>query len=563
MRLSETQKSIHQAYQTWMQSDFFSEQTRTELSGLSSEEEIEDRFYRDLAFGTGGLRGVMGAGTNRMNEYVVRKATSGLADYLLSRHENAKAGGVAIAFDTRLRSGEFAKAAALTLCEAGIPVFLFDKPVPTPVLSFTVRRLNCAAGIVITASHNPKEYNGYKVYDEHGCQIVPRIANELIRFVNKTQIMQTRLANEEDARRSGLLRGVDSGVFTDYLRAVQEQAHALPAPARKALRVVYTPLHGTGLRPVSEVLAANGFDLSLVQEQAEPDGNFSTVRSPNPEDPAALALGIEAAKQLGADLVLGTDPDCDRVGVAARQGDEFLLLSGNQIGALLVDYVILRRAERLGAEDTIVKTIVTSELGAMIARARGLRTVDTLTGFKYIGELACRYEESGEYRFLMGYEESYGYLIGDHARDKDAVVSAMIICEMAAYYKQQGKTLLDVLQDLYAEYGFFLDALDSFTLKGKDGSARIQTLMEVFRREGIALPDDDQTQVSNYLDGVGGLPVEDVIKFTYRSGSWIAVRPSGTEPKLKVYYSIRDENRDAAETKLKRARKAVRETVGE
>ena len=557
-----TQRLAFEAYKSWLQSDFFDEQTKAELLDLSDEREIEDRFYRDLAFGTGGLRGVMGAGTNRMNEYVVRKATSGLARYLLSQPDSgASEKGVAIAFDTRLHSAEYAKAAALTFCAMGVPAYLFDVPMPTPVLSFAVRRLSCAAGIVITASHNPKEYNGYKVYDANGCQIVPRIANALIRFVNETQITQTCLASEGDARESGFLRNVGSSVLAEFLSAVQEQAHELSALARKALRVVYTPLHGTGLIPVREILTSNGFDLTLVHEQTEPDGNFSTVRSPNPEDPAALALGIEAAERLGADLVLGTDPDCDRVGVAIRQGDKFALLTGNQIGALLVDYVVSRRANRLDAKDTIVKTIVTSELGARIARAHGLRTVDTLTGFKYIGELACQYEATDEYRFLMGYEESYGYLIGTHARDKDAVVSSLLICEMAAYYKQRGETLWDVLQRLYAEYGFYLDALDSFTLKGKDGSERIQTLMQVFRRDGIQLSSDPMEQVLDYSKGIGGLPAEDVVKFTYSSGSWVAVRPSGTEPKLKVYYSIRGENQTSATIALEQARKVVCRTV--
>lgn len=546
-----------------MHSVFFDQQTRAELAFLTDETEIEDRFYRDLAFGTGGLRGVMGAGTNRMNEYVVRKATCGLAQYLLSQPDSGvSAKGVAIACDTRLHSSEYARAAALTLCAMGIPACLFDAPVPTPVLSFAVRRLSCAAGIVITASHNPKEYNGYKVYDSNGCQIVPRIANELIRFVNQTEISKTVLAEEQVAKQRGLLKSVGAEVLREYLNAVQTQAHELSESARKALRVVYTPLHGTGLVPVREVLTANGFDLTLVPEQAEPDGGFSTVKSPNPEDPEALAIGIATAQRTGADIVLGTDPDCDRVGVAIRQKDGFTLLSGNQIGALLVNYVILRRVDRLTAKDTIVKTIVTSELGARIAQAKGLRAVDTLTGFKYIGELACRYEESGEYRFLMGYEESYGCLIGSHAKDKDAVVSSLLICEMAAYYKARGQTLWDVLQNLYSEYGFYLDALDSVTLKGKDGSERIQTLMQAFRRNGIPLPNDPQTQALDYLSGVDGLPQEDVIKFTYASGSWIAVRPSGTEPKLKIYYSMRGLDQDSAIAALEQARKAVCETVG-
>lgn len=495
MLLIKTQALALQVYKSWIRSDFFDEQTKAELFALSDEQEIEDRFYRDLAFGTGGLRGVMGAGTNRMNEYVVLKATHGLAQCLLSQPKfGVTAKGVAIAYDTRLHSNEYAKAAVLTLCALGIPAYLFDAPMPTPVLSFAVRRLSCAAGIVITASHNPKEYNGCKVYDANGCQIVPRIANELMRFVNETEITQTHLADGEDARRSRLLLDIGSSALAEFLNAVQEQTHALPLSTRKALCIVYTPLHGTGLNPVREVLYANGFDMTLVSVQAEPDGSFSTVKSPNPEDPAALALGIALAQRIGADIVLGTDPDCDRVGVAVHQGDELALLTGNQIGGLLVDYVLSRRLGCLGAGDTIVKTIVTSELGTQIARAHGLRKVDTLIGFKYIGELVCQYEASGEYRFLMGYEESYGYLIGDHARDKDAVVSSLPICEMAAYYKERGKTLWDVLQNLYSEYGFYLDTLDSYTLKGKDGSERIQTLMQAFRSDGIHMPNDLQTQ---------------------------------------------------------------------
>lgn len=553
---------IAQRLQEWTSSEFYDDQTKADLAAISDKREIEDRFYRDLAFGTGGMRGVMGAGTNRMNEYVVRKATCGLSKYLLSQPESgATEKGVAIAYDTRLHSSEYARAAALTLCAMGIPAYLFDAPMPTPVLSFAVRRLSCAAGIVITASHNPKEYNGYKVYDANGCQIIPGIVNELIRFVNETEITQTRLADEAEAKRTNLLRAVKNTLLNEYLDAVQTQAHELENSARQALRVVYTPLHGTGRIPVCEALRANGFDLTLVSEQAEPDGNFTTVKSPNPEDPEALALGIAKAQRAGADIVLGTDPDCDRVGVAIRQKDAFTLLSGNQIGALLVNYVILRRADRLDAKDTIVKTIVTSELGARIAQTKGLRTVDTLTGFKYIGEQVCQYEASGEYRFLMGYEESYGYLIGTHARDKDAVVSSMLICEMAAYYKAQGKTLWDVLQNLYAEYGFYLDALDSFTLKGKDGSERIQALMQAFRRDGIPVSSDRQTQTLDYSKGIGGLPAEDVVKFTYSSGSWIAVRPSGTEPKLKVYYSMRGIDQDSAIIALEQARKVVCKTV--
>jgi len=537
-------------YALW-QTAAFDEETRAELAALKDEKEIEDRFYRDLEFGTGGLRGVMGAGTNRMNRYIIRKATQGLAAWLKASGEEAARKGVAIAYDSRNHSAEFARESALTLCANGVRAFLFDALQPTPLLSFAVRYLGCAAGVVVTASHNPKEYNGYKVYNAGGCQLVPREAEEVIRYVNAVELTDVSSMDETEARSAGLLITVGQETVEAFLAAVAQQAHPLDTQAKAALRVVYSPLHGSGNLPVRAVLSRLGYsDVRVVLEQELPDGNFPTVRSPNPEDRAALEMGIAQAESCGADIVLGTDPDCDRVGVAVRTDGGYRLLTGNQIGALLVDYVLTRRGGTLNARSTLVKTIVTSELGAEIARSRGLRIVDTLTGFKFIGEQICNYEEDNSAEFVIGYEESYGYLVGTHARDKDAVVSSMLICEMTAYYKAQGRTLTDVLAGLYETYGYYLDALDSFTLKGKDGAEKIRRIMEELRCMGAKLDSSVET-VLDYSAGLNGLPKADVLKYRLRDGSWLAVRPSGTEPKIKIYYSVRQQDRQAAQAVLR------------
>lgn len=550
---------VKQSYALWSVDPFFDEATRRELLALTDEREIEDRFYRDLAFGTGGMRGVMGAGTNRMNVYTVCKASAGLAACLLDEDAAfAKARGVAIAYDTRHNSAAFALSAAETFAHAGIPALLFERPVPTPALSFAVRRLGCAAGVVVTASHNPREYNGYKVYNREGGQVTPESAARITCFVERTPVTAARRMEQSAARAAGLLRTLKSDVLDAFCAAVLTQSHPLDAAAKAALKIVYTPLHGTGLEPVTAVLQRAGYIPSLVEEQAKPDGAFPTVDSPNPEEKDALRLGIRLAEQTKADIVLGTDPDGDRVGAAVRQDGGYTLLSGNQIGALLVDYVIARRRAQLTARDAVVKTIVTSELGARIARRAGLHVVETLTGFKYIGEQANEFERTGEHRFLMGYEESFGYLVGTHARDKDAVVSSLLLCEMAAYYMAQGRTLLDVLSVLYAEYGVYLDALDSFTFHGREGAEKIASLTAAFREKGLPLSGEAPLETLDYAKGVAGLPKENVLKFTFAQGSWIAVRPSGTEPKLKVYYSIRGETQAEAEQKLSFARAAVR-----
>ncbi|MBQ2810265.1 MAG: phospho-sugar mutase [Clostridia bacterium] len=544
-------KKILDTYELWRTNEFFDSDTRAELDADLSEKEIEDRFWRDLEFGTGGLRGVMGAGTNRMNKYIIRKATRGFANYLNDKYDDVSR-GVAIGYDSRNNSGAFALEASLVLVEAGIPVYLYDTLQPTPVLSFTVRELGCIGGIVITASHNPREYNGYKVYDSEGCQVLIDDANRIISYVNAIEdITAIPVAIESEARQSGMLRSVDACVLDKFNACVKAQAHDI---GEKSAKIVYTPLHGTGKVPVRRVLSELGYDVTVVSEQEKPNGDFPTVNSPNPENAEALSLGIKLCEEMGADIILGTDPDCDRVGIAVNTSEGMKLLTGNQVGALLVDYVIKMNKADLDATSTVVKTIVTSELGATIAKANGCRVVETLTGFKFIGEQMGIYEKTG-YKFVIGYEESYGYLVGMHARDKDAVVASMLICEMACYYKNQGKTLIDVMNEIYATYGYYLDALDNFTLKGIDGVEKIQAIMAQMRTQGKALMDGIEI-VYDYEKGVDDLPKSDVLKFIFNDGSWIAIRPSGTEPKIKVYYSVRGENKDEA-TKVLTARRAI------
>lgn len=527
-------------YQEWLG---FDEETKAELEAIRDEKEIEDRFYKDLEFGTGGLRGVMGAGANRMNKYTVSKATKGLADYLIDEYkENIS---VAIAYDSRNNSAQFAAYAAEVLCANGIKVFLYDTLMPTPVLSFTVKHLGCTAGIVLTASHNPKEYNGYKIYDENGCQLVPKFANKVIDFVNAvTDIKNVAHMPLEEAAEKGLYVSIGEEVLDAFLEAVKKQSLY---EEKSDIKIVYTALHGTGNIPVRK--AIEGMNVSIVKEQELPDGNFSTVRSPNPEEKDALTLALRQAEAEGADLVFGTDPDCDRIGAGVKHDGKYVLVTGNQMGALLVNFVLTMRKAELNEKSTLVKTIVTSELGANIARKFGLNIVETLTGFKYIGEKINQYEISGDREFVIGYEESYGYLTGTHARDKDAVVSALLVCQMAAYYYNKGMTLIDALNEIYDEYGFYLDSLDTFTLKGIDGAQKIQSLMTEFRENGSKFFDGIR-EVFDFSKGIGDLPKENVLKYVFNDGSWMAIRPSGTEPKLKVYYSIQDADRDNAYARL-------------
>ena len=535
-------------YNLWLT---FDEDTKNELMSITDEKEIEDRFYKDLAFGTGGLRGIMGAGSNRMNKYTVGKATLGLANYLKSKNSGDLK--VALAYDSRNNSAFFAKTAAGIFASCGFKVYLYETLVPVPVLSFTTHYLGCTAGVMITASHNPKEYNGYKVYDSKGCQFCTEDAKNAIEYINAIEDFSSIPFSDSD---EGITM-IGENVLSEYLKQVAKQS---VYTEKSDLKIVYTPLHGTGNIPVRRML--QGMDVTVVKEQELPDGNFSTVRSPNPEEKDALNIAIDNAKEIGADLVLGTDPDCDRVGIAVKDGDDYVLFTGNQTGALLVKFVLTMHKSELNPKSTLIKTIVTSELGANIGRKFGLNIEETLTGFKYIGDKINKYEETGEREFVIGYEESYGYLVGTHARDKDAVVSSMLICQMAAWYKNHGKTLVDGLNEIYDEYGYYLDYLDSFVLKGKDGAEKIQSLMVLFRNTGKDLFDGIK-EIIDFKDGIRDLPKENVLKYIFEDGSWLAVRPSGTEPKIKVYYSIVDKDRDNAKHRLETIRTKIKSMIND
>ena len=545
---------IHEKYEYWLT---FDDNTKNELESITDKKEIEDRFYKDLEFGTGGLRGIMGAGANRMNKYTVGKATKGLCEYL--KNEFAGEKSVVIAYDSRNNSKAFAECAAEVLCYNGIKTFLFEEIMPTPVLSFSVRYLNCNAGIVITASHNPKEYNGYKVYDEYGCQLVPQYADKVISYINNVKdIKSVKHMNLNMALSNGYLTYIGDEVLNSYISEVEKMAVYKEA---SDLKIVYTPLHGTGNIPVRKVLSDMSFDVSVVKEQAVADGNFTTVRSPNPEEKDALNMALEQAKRANADLVIGTDPDCDRVGVGVLHNGEYTLLTGNQTGALLVDFYLKFKKQSLNPKSTLVKTIVTNDLGAEIARKNGLNVVETLTGFKYIGEFATDLEKKNEGdRFILGMEESYGYLSGLHARDKDAVVASLLVCEMAAYYKSQGKTLAQKMTEIYEKYGYYKNILLNFTFEGESGMEKMGSIMTSLREHapeeiaGMKVIETADYKKSERVDIMSGkisaidLPKSNVLAYKLPDGNSVIVRPSGTEPKLKAYITAcgKDENHSSA-----------------
>ena len=563
--------SYKERYEQWLKDEFFDETTRKELEAINNEKEIEDRFYRDLEFGTGGLRGVMDAGINRMNKYTVGKATMGFGRYLLDVYgaEACKNRGVVIGYDTRNNSEFFSRTAANVLSGMGIRVYLHAHARPTPQLSFSVKFWNALAGVVVTASHNPKEYNGYKVYDEFGCQIIPEQAKQIISYVDAITDYHTINFNGNDS----LIFMED--VTDNYVMAVLKQRRYVDLNAKQNLKIVYTPLHGTGNVPVQKVLHLDGFtQIDAVADQVIPDGDFPTVVSPNPEDRRALEKGIAQAKQTDGDIVLGTDPDSDRVGIAVKKSEgEYQLMTGNQVGALLINFVLSHTDMGQYAHPAVVKTVVTSELGADIARKHGIKVFSTLTGFKFIGEKITQFEQAKkngnkeqDYDFLFGYEESYGYLAGTHARDKDAVVSSLLICEMAAEAKANSKTLLDEMNEIYAEYGYYRDALDSFTLKGKDGLEKISSMMTELREAGSpfagTLSVTDYSKPVDAEEGFGTLPTSNVLRYVLEDGSWIAVRPSGTEPKIKIYYSIKGADKEVAEKKLEEIQNTIQMKLG-
>ena len=536
-------------YNQWLESDYFDAETKQELENIKgNEKEIEDRFYTDLEFGTAGLRGIIAAGTNRINIYTVRRATFGLANYIMKNTtEEEKNRGVVIAHDNRNMSREFCLEAANTLAACGIKAYIFDSLRTTPELSFAVRKLHTIAGIVITASHNPPEYNGYKVYWEDGAQVMPEIAAAITDEVNSIKDYSTIPTIKENQKDLVVMLGEDQD--TAFIEAVKTQVikKDLVKKVGQDFKIVYTPLCGTGNVPVTRALSEVGFkNVLVVPEEQNPDPNFAGIEYPNPEEHKALTRGIALAKAEGADLVIATDPDCDRVGVAVKTTTgEYALLTGNQIGAMLTNYIIESSKEenKLDPKATLVKTIVTSEFGADIAKANNLDVINVLTGFKFIGQKIKSFEESGDKTYLFGYEESYGYLVGTHARDKDGVVASLLISEMAAYYYDKGMSLYEGLQELYKKYGYFKEKTISLTLKGIEGLAKIKEIITYFRENDIEEFNNTKVvDLKDYQKGIDGLPKANVLKYFLEDGSWIAVRPSGTEPKLKFYVAVKGQD---------------------
>lgn len=544
-------------YNQWLESDYFDDDTKKELENIKgNEKEIEDRFYTDLEFGTAGLRGIIAAGTNRINIYTVRRATFGLANYIIKNTtEEEKERGVVIAHDNRHMSREFCLEAANTLAACGIKAYIFDSLRTTPELSFAVRKLHTIAGIVITASHNPPEYNGYKVYWEDGAQVMPEIASAITAEVNAITDYSTIPTIKDEQK--DLVVMLDDKQDTAFIEAVKTQVikTELVKKVGKEFKIVYTPLCGTGNVPVTRALAEVGFEnVIVVPEEQNPDPNFAGIEYPNPEEHKALTRGIALAKAEGADLVIATDPDCDRVGVAVKTttGD-YALLTGNQIGAMLTNYIIESSKEenKLDPKATLVKTIVTSEFGADIARANNLDVINVLTGFKFIGQKIKSFEESGDRTYLFGYEESYGYLVGTHARDKDGVVASLLISEMAAYYYDKGMSLYEGLQELYKKYGYFKEKTISLTLKGIEGLAKIKEIITYFRENDIKEFNNTKVvDLKDYQKGIDDLPKSNVLKYFLEDGSWIAVRPSGTEPKLKFYVAVKGQDESECAGKI-------------
>jgi len=564
-------------YEFWLEDSYFDGKTKEELRGIANDAgEIEERFCKDLEFGTGGLRGIIGAGTNRMNIYTVRKATQGLANYII--REKAQEKGVAIAYDSRNMSPEFAEEAALCLAANGIKIYIFPSLRPTPMLSFALRELGCTAGIVVTASHNPPEYNGYKVYWEDGAQITAPKDKEIIGEVNAiTDYGMVKTMDKDQAAASGLYQVITEEIDDRYMEALKSLV-LRPEIIRKEaknLKIVYTPLHGTGNLPVRRVLAELGFtNVYVVKEQELPDGDFPTVSYPNPEDKHAFALALRLAEEVDADIVLATDPDADRLGIYAKdtKTGEYVSFTGNMSGMLILEYLLSQRKAMgtLPENGAVVTTIVSGKMARKITKAYGIELIETLTGFKYIGEQIKFFEQDHRFEYVFGYEESYGCLVGTHARDKDAVVAVMALCEAAAYYKNQGMTLCDQMRKLYAAYGYYKEDLCTVTLKGQDGARQIASMLEHIRAD---VPEDigglTVTQFRDYREDLiinmasgektgTGLPKSNVLYFELENEAWCCIRPSGTEPKIKFYIGAVGMDTDDAETKLASLTEAVK-----
>ena len=557
-----------QKYKEWINSKTISEEIKSELTSLKDEKEIEDRFYKDLDFGTAGLRGVIGAGTNRMNTYTVSKATQGYAIYLNNNFENPS---VAIAYDSRNMSEEFAKATALTFAANGVKVYLFESLRPTPMLSFTVRELNCSGGVVITASHNPKQYNGYKVYGQDGGQITDEGVHEILSYINNIDIFEdVKTISEEEAMEKGLLQYIGEDIDKVYIEKVKSLIlrKELVNEKAKDLNIIYTPIHGSGLMPIKRVLTELGFEkLSIVKEQENPDGDFPTTPYPNPEAKQVFELALEMAKDINPDIIFGTDPDADRIGVIVKDNSgEYKVLTGNETGMLLAHYMLksLKDRNELPENAAVIKTIVTTEAVKNIVESFNAKLIDTLTGFKYIGEKIKEFEETNSNTFIFGLEESYGYLAGTFVRDKDAVVAATLITEMTLYYKEKGLTLYEALINLYEEYGYTKETLVSIELQGKEGQDKITKCIDTLRNDKVTeingikvvkafdykLSEEVSYENNDVTKSEINLPKSNVLKYILEDDSWFVVRPSGTEPKMKVYLSIVGESLKSSEEKI-------------
>ncbi|MDQ0414681.1 phospho-sugar mutase [Mesobacillus stamsii] len=562
----------------WLRFAGLDPKLKIELDSLKGDEKhLEEAFYKNLEFGTGGMRGEIGVGTNRMNMYTVRKASAGLAAYIEEHGDEAKQRGVVIAYDSRHKSAEFAMEAAKTLATRGIQTYVFEELRPTPELSFAVRYLHAYSGIVITASHNPPEYNGYKVYGPDGGQLTTDSADLVISKVNAIENeLSLEVLDEQELKEKGLIKMIGPEVDRAYLEKLMTISENPSLSDETNVKVVFTPLHGTANMPVRNILTNLKYqNVVVVKEQELPDPEFSTVKSPNPEEHAAFELAIREGKKIDADILIATDPDADRLGIAVKDKDgEYTVLTGNQTGALLLHYILTQKKEKgtLHANGIVLKTIVTSELGRRIASAFGLKTMDVLTGFKFIAEKIKQFEATGEYKFLFGYEESYGYLIGDFSRDKDAVQAAMLSVEVCAYYKKKGMSLYEALLSVFEEYGYYQEGLRSLTLKGKEGADLIEKTLRVFRREPLKqLGEWKVTMIEDYLTGVrvkeGSeeekivLPSSNVIKYYLEDGSWMCLRPSGTEPKIKFYFGVNDRNLMDSKLKLKKVEQEFMELV--
>ena len=555
-------------YQQWLEDPSIDEETKAELRSIADDEnEIKERFFKELEFGTGGLRGIIGNGSNRLNQYTVGKASQGLANYI--KKEGTQAKGVAIAYDSRFMSPEFAEVAGLIFAANGIPAFVYPSLRPVPMLSFAVRELGCTAGVVLTASHNPPEYNGYKVYWADGAQVVAPRDKGIITEVNAvTDFGQIQRMDKAEAVEKKLFNLIGEEVDEAFDKNVQAQLMCPDMIQRMGdkLNIVYTPLHGSGNLPVRRNLAKAGFkNVYIVKEQEQPDSSFSTVDYPNPEDTQVFVLAQKLAAEVDADVIIGTDPDCDRVGAMMKdEKGEFVALTGNMVGALATEYILARRKEqgRLPENGAVIKTIVSTEMIAPICEEYGVKKIDVLTGFKFIGEQIKGFDETGSNTYLFGFEESYGCLAGTYARDKDAVYASVMICEMAAYYKEKGMTLYEALLALYEKYGYYREGVKSMTMKGLEGMARIQLIMKTFRENTpaelggykVAVAKDYKTQVfKNMVTGEESgspLPVSDVLHYTLEDGTWVCIRPSGTEPKLKFYIGVKADSLQAAQDKV-------------